>query len=86
MPAFLQSALGSGIGITDYRSHCQMHSSLGRDMNSGSERELREKMMNDPVQAKATRLQYVPLAPYFDIDRCWTTKNPPVAFPHYNGL
>lgn len=85
MPAFLQSALGSGIGITDFRSHCQMHHSLARDTNSSSERELRQALMEDPAKAKSLQTKYVQATPYFDIDKCWNTTNPPVGFPHYNS-
>ena len=83
MPAYLQPALGSGIGITDYRSHCQMYHSLYRDMGAQNERDLRGKLMEDPVEAKALRLKYIPIAPYFETDRCWMSDNPKVAFPHY---
>lgn len=83
MPAYLQPALGSGIGITDYRSHCQMHHALSRDMSAQNERDLREKLMDNPSGAKAIRLKYVPIAPYFETDKCWMTDNPKVAFPHY---
>lgn len=83
MPAYLQPALGNGIGITDYRSHCQMHHTLSRDMKAATERDLRDKMMGDPSGASTLRLKYVSPAPYFETDKCWTTENPPVQFPHY---
>lgn len=86
MPSFLQPALGNGIGITDYRSHCQMHASLAKDMKTTSERDLRESMMRDPSKTKDATTRYIPVAPYFETDRCWTTQNPPVQFPHYNAL
>lgn len=86
MPSFLQPALGNGIGITDYRSHCQMHSSLSRDLKAGNERDLREAMMSDPSTTKKATMRYVPVAPYFDTDTCWYTENPKVKFPHYNNL
>ena len=83
MPAYLQPAPGSGQGITDYRSHCQMHHALSRDMKAATERELREKMMGDPSGANNLRLRYIQVSPYFETDKCWTTQNPPVEFPHY---
>lgn len=86
MPAYLQSALGSGIGITDYRSHCQIHSQMVQDIKAANERELRYKLMEDPVQANTMRLKYVTPTPYFETDKCWSTTNPPVQFPHYNGM
>jgi len=84
MPAFLQPALGSGIGITDYRGHCQVHYSLAKDTKSQSERDLRQAMMEDPQKAKSLQTRYIQPTPYFDIDKCWSTANPPVEFPHYN--
>lgn len=86
MPAFLQPSLGSGIGITDYRSHCQQHHQLARDSNALNERDLREKMQEHPEKIRDLRLKYVPQSPYFEIDKCWTTQNPPIGFPHYNGI
>jgi hypothetical protein len=84
MPAYLQPALGSGVGITDYRSHCQVHASLAKDLQSSNERDLREKMMGDPSGANNLRLRYVQVTPYFETDKCWSTQNPPVEFPHYD--
>jgi len=86
MPAFLQPALGSGIGITDYRSHCQMHHQLIKDSNAVNEREMRQKMQEDPSGIKDLRLKYVQQTPYFETDTCWLTQNPPTTFPHYNGV
>jgi hypothetical protein len=83
MPSFLQPALGSGVGITDYRSHCQVHASLAKDLQSSNERDLREKLMGDPSGANNLRLRYVQVTPYFETDKCWSTQNPPVEFPHY---
>ncbi|MGA1563836.1 MAG: hypothetical protein ACO35C_04365 [Pontimonas sp.] len=63
-----------------------MHSSLARDLSTQSERDLRDAMKEDPVKAKDARLRYIQVTPYFDIDKCWSTKNPTVGFPHYNGF
>lgn len=84
MPSFLQPALGSGIGITDYRSHCQMHYSLAHDTKSTSERDLRQTMKDNPENTKSLQMKYIQSTPYFNIDKCWTTSNPPVGFPYYN--
>jgi hypothetical protein len=52
-------------------------------MNAQNERDLREKLMENPSGAKAIRLKYVPIAPYFETDKCWMTENPKVGFPYF---
>ena len=58
---------------------------MGQDTKSANERELRYKLMGDPVQANTMRLKYIAPTPYFETDKCWSATNPSVQFPHYNG-
>jgi hypothetical protein len=73
---FIQSALGSGIGITDYRSSCAVNTGLKKDSKSSNDGQLRLYLQENAKEAKQKQLAYVPSTPYFDINGCIYTSNP----------
>lgn len=75
---FVQNAMGSGIGITDYRGSCAVNTRAKRDAELKNDGELRTYLQNNAVEAKIKQIGHVPPAPYFDITGCVTTTNPPI--------
>ena len=73
---FIQPAIGSGIGITDYRGACSVNAQLKRDTKSMNDGEYRLYLQKNAKEAKQKQLGYIPSTPYFTVDGCVFTDNP----------
>lgn len=78
MAPFIQSAIGGGRGITDYRSRCAVNTTLRTDLNAQDDTEYRLSLMTNPRKAKMLRESYVIPSPYWETNRCPLQTNPPV--------
>jgi len=76
MPS-IQPAIGSGIGITDYRGSCSINAQMRKDSNTMNDGEFRLYLQANAREAKQKQLSYIPNAPYWDIGGCVQTMNPP---------
>lgn len=74
---FIQPATGSGIGITDYRGSCAINAQSRKDSSTMNDGEYRMYLQANAREAKQKQLSYIPSTPYFDINGCVYTSNPP---------
>lgn len=81
---FVQNALGSGIGITDYRGSCAVNAHTRYDFGIIDEGHYRRFAQENAEKVRDNHLAYIPRLTYWGTSCIFTAKNPPpMPNPYY---